>query len=61
MRYTIYDNWNNQVLHTFNRKKDCKDWLLHGMFVCEGAERDHYVYMLIQFEEGKKTLCYWEN
>ena len=61
MKYTIYDNWNKEVLHTFNKKKECENWIIDGLMSCEGAERDHYVSMLGQLKSGEKTLCYWEG
>ena len=32
--------------------------VMEGMFACEGAERDHYVNMLYELEQGRTTLHY---
>jgi len=61
MRYCVIDNWNqNKVIRSFNIKNECKDWIMSGLFACEGAERDHYVHMLCQLEDGKRFLEYWD-
>jgi len=61
MRYVIFDNYRAEIIRSFSNKKDCRDWVMSGMFSCEGAEREHYVNMLGQLENGKKTLSYWED
>ena len=61
MKYVIFDNELARILRSFKTKKDCRGWLMEGLYACQGAERDHYVSMLQQLDCGKKTLCYWEN
>lgn len=46
------------VIRIFPTKRKCYEWLLDGMRGCEGAERDHYVNMLLQLEEGRTKLIY---
>jgi hypothetical protein len=59
MRYFIIDNLNgNKTLQTFRNKKDCRAWLMKGLYETDGAERDHYVSMLSQLDMGKKVLEY---
>lgn len=33
-------------------------WLKNGMYSCEGAERDHYVNMLAEYDAGETVLHY---
>lgn len=40
-------------------KKNCKEWILDGLYKTEGAEQEHYVNMLRQLDMGKKTIGYW--
>ena len=43
----------------FNSRKSAREWIMSGLFSCEGAERDHYVDMLSQLEESEnKVLDY---
>lgn len=60
MKYVVFDNNLAKILKSFKTKKEIYDWIMIGLYVCEGAERDHYVSMLNQLNRGKKTLCYWE-
>ena len=52
--YEIWDytSLGPSVIRTFPTKRKCYAWLLDGMRCCEGAERDHYVNMLLQLEKG---------
>lgn len=45
-------------MKVFPDKKSAYDWIISGMRGCEGAERDHYVDLLIQLEDGNTTLYY---
>jgi len=59
MRYFIIDNLDgNRTLQSFKSKKDCRAWLMEGLYGTDGAERDHYVSMLSQLDMGKKVLEY---
>lgn len=42
----------------FKSKRFAYEWIMEGLFACEGAERDHYVDMLDQFNRGEKVLFY---
>lgn len=61
MKYAIYDEHLAQVLTGFDRKSDCRNWLMEGMFGTDGAEREHYCDMLGQLESGRTTLLYWND
>jgi len=58
MKYCIIDTDRFNIIKSFKTKKECRAWLMEGMFSCEGAERDHYVNMLSELECGKKSLKY---
>ena len=59
MRYFIIDNLNgNRTLQSFRSKRDCRSWLMDGLYGTDGAERDHYVSMLSQLDMGKMVLEY---
>jgi len=61
MKYCVIDNMRgNEVIVSFGNKRECREWLMEGMYGCEGAERDHYVSMLQQLDHGKRTLEYWD-
>lgn len=56
-------NWvdnkgDKMVLHRFDTDAQCRAWLMEGIYGCEGAERDHYVNMLRDFEAGVHDLNY---
>lgn len=57
--YTVFDSlmpkWEGRG---FDERRDCYNWLIDGLRGTEGAERDHYVSMLLQLEDGKKNLDY---
>jgi hypothetical protein len=36
----------------------CRKWLMEGIAGCNGAERDHFVNMLLELEDGETTLRY---
>ncbi len=55
-KYIVLDG--SRTLREFKTKRNCRSWLMDGIFSCEGAERDHYVNMLAELECGKKTLHY---
>lgn len=42
----------------FRSRKAAKEWIMEGLVGCEGAEREHYVNMLVELESGKNTLTY---
>lgn len=44
----------------FSGRKAAREWIMEGLFGCDGAERDHYVSMLGQLEAGRSNLDYWE-
>lgn len=50
-----------RLLRSFSSKKAARAWIMEGMFCTEGAERDHYVSMLEQLEDGETTLYYDDN
>lgn len=58
MKYKIVDRRNPKWSKEFKTKRECRAWLMEGMFACEGAERDHYVNMLYELEHGKTILHY---
>lgn len=58
MTYKIIDSRSATFEKTFATKSSCKAWLMEGMMACDGAERDHYVGMLCQMDEGKNILDY---
>lgn len=63
MKITIKDIDNKggvYTLRTFSSKKDARTWIMEGLRSCEGAEREHYVDMLMQLEGGATTLYYNE-
>ena len=63
-RYIIIDSWllaenpKMGILASFNKKADCRNWIMDGLYGTEGAERDHYVDMLFQLDNGAKTIDY---
>ena len=58
MCYTIIDSRCGTFRKDFATKSSCKAWLMEGIMGCDGAERDHYVGMMCQMEEGKSILDY---
>ena len=48
MKYKIVDRRNPKWSKEFKTKRECRAWVMEGMFACEGAERDHYVNMLYE-------------
>lgn len=61
MKYYILDSRcrePNKPFKTFNKKADCKEWIMCGLYGTEGAEQEHYVDMLQQLDLGKTTLDY---
>lgn len=56
--YAIVDVDGFTVIKAFRTKRECRAWLMDGMFSCEGSERDRYVNMLAELECGKKSLTY---
>lgn len=51
----VKDGWSK----TFNSRKAARAWIMEGLFGTDGAEQEHYVHMLLQLEEGKRTIDYW--
>lgn len=57
-KYKIIDRYNRDWSKEFSSKKECLEWVLEGMRSCDGAERDHYVDMLMELQTGATTLHY---
>ena len=53
---SVVDRWNSKWKRTFKTAAEAEDWLLDGMASCEGAERDHYVNMMMELKGGAKIL-----
>ena len=42
-------------IQVFRTKTACKNWILSGLYGTEGAEQEHYVDLLNQLVDFKKT------
>ena len=42
----------------FSSRTKAREWIMSGIFGCDGAERDHYVSLLIQLDAGLTLLDY---
>ena len=60
-RYMTFDNRTLKPIKLFNKKKDVENHLIDGLMSTEGAESDHFKYMLRQLYFGRKILLYWED
>ena len=40
-------------------REEVYDWIINGLRGTQGAERDHYVSLLLQLEDGKRKLNYY--
>jgi hypothetical protein len=58
MKIIIIDRCQKNWSKEFSSKKACRKWLMEGIAGCDGAERDHFVNMLLELEDGEKTLHY---
>ena len=63
--FEVYDHWNSakckpeRLLRRFPNADKCREWLIEGIKMCNGAERDHYVNMLQAMESGDHRLYYY--
>lgn len=63
--FDVYDHWNSAkckpevLLRRFQSADKCRKWLMEGIKMCNGAERDHYVNMLTAMESGDHRLYYY--
>jgi hypothetical protein len=59
-RYEIWDGRlnRNTPLYQCATREEAYKWILRGLRGTEGAERDHYVSLLLQLEDGKWKLYY---
>lgn len=55
---TIVDRFHQSWSKTFHSKEQAKEWIVDGLTGTEGAERDHYVNMLLELDSGSKILHY---
>ena len=55
-KYTVMDR--GEILKEFATKKDCRFWLMEGLYSCDGSEIERYRDMLAELEVGKKVLNY---
>ena len=58
MKIRIVDRCQKNWSKEFSSKKACRKWLMEGIAGCDGADRDHFVNMLLELEDGEKTLHY---
>lgn len=49
---------NESLVKRFSTKDEITSWLLEGLAGTDGAEREHYVNMLLDLKQGKTTLHY---
>ena len=63
--FEVYDRWNSAkrepegLLRRFPNADKCREWLMEGIKMYNGAERDHYVNMLQAMESGDHRLYYY--
>lgn len=57
-RITVVDRCMPKWKKTFRSVEKCREWLMDGNTGCEGAERDHYVGMLVELNGGATVLHY---
>ena len=63
--FEVYNRWNSAkcqpegLIRRFPNADKCREWLMEGIKVCNGAERDHYVNMLQAMESGDHRLYYY--
>ena len=63
--FEVYERWNSArrepegLLRRFPSAGKCREWLMEGIKMCNGAERDHYVNMLQAMESGDHRLYYY--
>lgn len=57
-RYAIVMERNFTVIRTFATKSECRDFIMRGLSITEGSEREHYVSMLAQLDNGRRSLVY---
>ena len=55
---TVVDRFSPRWRKTFRSSRAARRWVLEGLVGTDGAERDHYVRMLLELEEGATTLHY---
>lgn len=56
--WTVVFPYGDERERKFDDEKELVRWLKEGMYSCEGAERDHYVNMLAEYDAGKMVLHY---
>lgn len=58
-KYRIHFHYNNPMPpREFSSRAGVMEWIMDGMRSTEGAERDHYVDLLLQLDRGKRELNY---
>ena len=57
-KYTVFASQRYFPEKTFSTKKSIRSWIMEGLRGTEGAERDHYVSMLLQLDEVKTRIDY---
>lgn len=55
-KYTVMDR--GRIVKEFATKKDCRFWLMEGLYSCDGSEMERFRDMLAELETGKKALNY---
>lgn len=59
VKYRIHFHYNHPMPpREFSSRAGVMEWIMDGMRSTEGAERDHYVDLLLQLERGRKELNY---
>lgn len=58
-KYRIHFHYNKPMPpREFSSRAGVMEWIMDGMRSTEGAERDHYVDLLLQLDRGRKELNY---
>ena len=55
-KYTVVEH--GKVIQSFATKKECRFWLMEGLYSCDGSEMERYRDMLAELEVGKTELHY---